>query len=98
MDGSRVTVLGLGQVDLPTLEVDLAPLQSILIAHPHPGMDGQKKVRQELLEQAPDGSSKADLFIVGQKAYASSTLRLSANARRRIPLDLLVVDSDPEDQ
>ena len=46
---------------------------------------------------ACDGSAKADLFLVGQEAYASSTLRLSANARRRIPLDLLVVDTNPED-
>jgi hypothetical protein len=97
-NGSRISVLGFGQMDLPTLEVDLAPLQSVLLAHPHPGMDGQKEVRQELLEPAPDGSMKADLFLVGQEADASPTLCLSANARRRIPLDLLVVDSNPENQ
>ena|ERR1700733_5418803 len=96
-DRVQVAILGLRQLDLPTFEVDLAPLQSVLLAHPHPGTDGQKEVRQELLEPAPDGSSKGDLFLVGQEAYASSTLRLPANARRLIPLDLLVVDTSPED-
>ena len=41
-NGSRISVLRFGQMDLPTLEVDLALLQAVLLAHPHPSMDGQR--------------------------------------------------------
>ena len=33
-NGSRVSILGFGQMDLSTLEVDLAPIQTILLAQP----------------------------------------------------------------
>jgi predicted aldo/keto reductase-like oxidoreductase len=39
-NGSRVTILSFGNMNLPTLEVDLASLQSILLVHPHPGVNG----------------------------------------------------------
>jgi hypothetical protein len=54
-------------MDRPAFEVDLA----VLLAHPHPSMDGQKEVRQELFKSVPDGSAKADLFRVGQNGCAN---------------------------
>jgi hypothetical protein len=42
-DRSRVSVLCIGKVDLPAFEVDLTLIEAVLFAHPHPGMDGQKK-------------------------------------------------------
>lgn len=83
-------------MNLPTLEVDLAPIETVLLAHPHPGMNGQKEVRQELRKTPPDGRPQADLFRVGQESDASSAFRLAANAGRRIPVDLLVVDAHSE--
>jgi hypothetical protein len=85
-------------MDLPTIEVDLAPLQTVLLAHPHPGVDGEKEVRQELLEPASDGCTKADLFLIRQESNAPPALRLPTDTRCGIPLDLLVVDTNPEDQ
>jgi hypothetical protein len=97
-NSSRVSVLGFGKMDLPAFEVDLAPMQAVLLAHPHPSMDGQKEVRQELFKSVPDGSAKTDLFRVGQEADAPSTFRFPTNAGPGITVDLLIVDANPEDQ
>lgn len=44
-DSSRVSILGLGKMDLPAFEVDLTPIEAVLFAHSHSGMNGQEKVR-----------------------------------------------------
>ncbi len=86
--------LVLGEIYLSAFKVHLAPIEAVLLAHRHSGVDGQKKVRQELFESVLDCSAKADLFRVGQKADAPSTLCLPANAFRGIPVDLLIVDAN----
>jgi hypothetical protein len=68
-----------------------------MLAHPHPGMDGQKEVRQELLKSVPNGSAETNLFRVGQESDAPSTFRFAANSRHRIPVDLLIVYANSED-
>jgi hypothetical protein len=69
-DRSRVSVLGFGKMDLPAFEIDQTPIETVLFADPHPGMDGQKKVRQELLEPMLDGSAETNLLRVGQESDA----------------------------
>jgi hypothetical protein len=43
-NGARISILGLQQLNLPTLEIHLFPDQAVLLTHPHPGEDRQPEV------------------------------------------------------
>ncbi len=53
---------------------------------------------QEFLETTFDGGADTLLLGIGQESDPPAALRLLADAGRRVPLDLLVIHSDPEDQ
>ena len=42
-----VPVLSLGQIQLPTLEIDLLPLQAVLLAHPNSGVNRKQEMRMK---------------------------------------------------
>src|ERR1700728_2651432 len=83
---------------LPALEVHLLPAEPILLAHAHPGMNREHKMGQELLEATFDGGAETLLLSIGQEPDPSAPLRFLADAGRRVPIDLLVIHSNPEDQ
>jgi hypothetical protein len=60
----------------------MAPIEAVLFAHSHPGMNKQKKVRQELLKPVPDGSAETNLLRVVEESDAPSDFCLTANSGR----------------
>jgi len=91
----RVPVLGPGQIQLPALEIDLFPLQAVLLAHPDSGVNRKQEVRMKpgigLLEQRL-------LLLIREEAHLVVILGLPFDSCRGIPRDLLVVDPDAEDE
>ena len=97
-NGPRIAVLGFTKMNLSPLQIDLVPAQTVLLAHAHPGVKGKQQVRQKLGKSMLDGLAQPRLFMIREKPHPSVALRLATDSGRGIALDLLVVNSDPQNQ
>lgn len=97
-NGARVFVLGFRQMNLAALEAHLIPAHAVLLAHSHPGVNGKQQMRQKFRKAALDHGPQSGLFRIRQKSYPPRALRLAPDARRRVAVDLLIVDAHSKDQ
>jgi hypothetical protein len=85
-------------MNLPAFEVDLGPPQAVLLAHAHPGVNRKQKMRQKLRQALCDRFAQGGFLRIGEEPDPSAALGLPADPSCRVALDLLVIDTDAEDQ
>jgi hypothetical protein len=93
-----VSIFRLGEVDLPPIKIDLAPAQSVLLTHPHPGVKRQPEMVQEFGKALLDHLAELVFLVIGKKPDPAVPLRLAPDSSSRIAFDLLVIDSNSEYQ
>jgi hypothetical protein len=63
----RVSIPRFGQEDLSPVKIDMVPAKTVLLTHPHSGMDRQQQMGKELRKAPFDGIPELNFFFIGRK-------------------------------
>jgi hypothetical protein len=88
VDRSRRSVLGLGELNCPAVEMNLRPRARVLFGETHPGVDADHKLRQMSREPFGDHLVQTVRLLVAEKPQAPRDFFPLADQSGRIDCDL----------